>query len=82
MTQLLTLIGGVGIGSAILVYGLLMTAHRPFQDWKYKQEYGVIDRSSESYKTAISTMTITGSRAAGGGFFLIMITLAVHGFFG
>jgi hypothetical protein len=69
-------------GSVLTIYGLLTTAHRPFQDWLYRREKGPsADLNSKEYEQARSVYQISGAGAGVTGFILAMIALSDLGLF-
>jgi hypothetical protein len=67
------LIGGI----ILTIYGLLTTAHRPFQDWQYRREKGPsADLKSKEYEQVRSVYQIGGAGAFVAGFLLTMIALS------
>jgi hypothetical protein len=63
-------------GLTIFVLGLLLAAHKPFQDWRLSHEKKPIDPKSEEYQTAIFHMKINGSGVALLGGLLILTALS------
>jgi hypothetical protein len=66
------------VGGIILMgYGLLTTAHRPFQDWLYRREKGrSADLKSKECERMRSVYQIGGAGAGMAGFILIMLALS------
>ena len=67
-------------GIVLAIYGLLTTAHRPFQEWLYRREKGIsADLKSKEFEQARSVYQIGGAGAGVTGFILVMIALSDMG---